>query len=221
MGLFGRGLKSVDASLPDGKWLATSRVLYESRIEGFYGSPETMASGGQEHYRISDYGTAMFFYAKSIDMLHTAYGYAQMAQRQPSAADLPIVDGYTASLALALRLHPEAPVADCVREVTHRLRSIASECDRVGLPPGVYRSGLDAMAQSAPHISLDDVLWTLLKTARREQAMGKTYKSEAAKKMAERPKAKRPQRPSKKFQNKSNTHHGDSLGQSGQQKGRR
>lgn len=51
--------------------------------------------------------------------------------------------------------------------------------------------------------------------------MGKTYKSEAAKKMAERPKAKRPERPSKKFQNNSNTHHGSSLGQSGQQSGKR
>jgi hypothetical protein len=150
----------VDASLSDGQWLAASKTLFDDRIHAFYGSPERMARGGEQHYRLFDYGTAMFFYAKSIDMLHTAYGFAHMAQRQPSSADLPIVDGYTASLGLALEFHPEAPVDACVREVTHRLRSISSECDRIGLPSGLYRSGLDSMAQSARHVSVDDVYWT-------------------------------------------------------------
>lgn len=151
---------SVDPGLLDGEWLAASEALFKRRIGGFYGSPETMARGGEEHYGLSDFGTAMFFYAKSIDMLHTAYGFAHMAQRQPSPADLAIVDGYTASLGVSLQLHPDAPVAACVREVTHRLRSISSECDRVGLPSDLYRGGLKSMAQSAPHVPVDDVFWS-------------------------------------------------------------
>jgi hypothetical protein len=100
------------------------------------------------------------FYAKSIDMLHSAYGFGAMAQRQPSPADMSIVDGYTASLGAGLRLHPDAPVRDCVREVTHRLRSISSECDRVGLPSNLYRAALETMASAAPHVAVDDVFWT-------------------------------------------------------------
>lgn len=167
MGIFGRrtsGRSStpdgVEASLPDGEWFGASRRLYEQRVKHFYGSPETMASGGAEFYGNGDFGTAMFFYAKSIDMLHTAYGFAQMAQRQPSPADVTIVDGFCNSLGVSLQMHPAAPVDECVREVTHRLRSISSECDRVGLPSNLYRQGLDAMASHAPNVRIDDILWT-------------------------------------------------------------
>lgn len=160
MGLFRRGPKTVDSTLPDGAWLAASEALFKQRIDSFYGSPETMSRGGEEHYQLSDYGTAMFFYAKSIDMLHTAYGFSQMAQRRPSVADLEIITGYTNSLAQALRLHPQAPVAGSVREVTHRLRSISSECDRAGLPSTAYRDGLESIAEHAPHVPVDDVYWT-------------------------------------------------------------
>lgn len=162
MSIFGDRSRAstVDGNLPDGEWFLASRALYEKRIEGFYGTPETMASGGQEHYQHGDYGTAMLFYAKSIDMLHTAYGFAAMAQRQPSPADIAIVDGYTAALGVALRLHPDAPVDECVREVTHRLRSISSECDRVGVPSNLYRAALETMASLAPHVRVDDIFWT-------------------------------------------------------------
>lgn len=160
MGLFSRGPKTVDASLPDAEWLAASEALYKKRIPSFYGSPETMAAGGEEHYGVADFGTAMFFYAKSIDMLHSAYGFSQMAGRRPSPADLPIVDGFTSALGAALETHPAAPVSYCVREVTHRLRSISTECDRVGASSDLYRSGLETIAVTAPHVSVDDVLWT-------------------------------------------------------------
>jgi hypothetical protein len=149
----------ADHSLSDPAWLGESRRIFESRIDGFYGSPETMAAGGREHYGCQDFGTAMLFYAKSIDMLHTAYGFSQMRARQPSPDDAAIVDGFSSSLGAALSLHPRAPVEECVREVTHRLRSISTECDRVGLPSGVYRSALDAIAMHAPHVPTDDVSW--------------------------------------------------------------
>lgn len=48
----------------------------------------------------------------------------------------------------------------------------------------------------------------------------KKYKSEAAKKIAEQRKPK-PQAQSKKFSGGSNPHHGASLGQSGQPRGKR
>jgi hypothetical protein len=161
VGIFGgRSPKIVDDSLPDGEWLAVSKQLFEKSIEPYYGSPETMARGGEEHYKNGNHGTAMFFFAKSIDMLHTAYGFSQMAKRRPSPADAPIVEGFTVVLALALRSHPEAPVAECVREVTHRLRSISTECDQLGLPSDLYRNALDSMARSAPHVPVDDVFWT-------------------------------------------------------------
>jgi hypothetical protein len=57
-------------------------------------------------------------------------------------------------------MHPDAPITDCIREVTHRLRSISTECTRLGLPPNLYQSGLDAIALYAPHVPTDDVLWT-------------------------------------------------------------
>jgi hypothetical protein len=150
----------VDPDLPDGAWWQASEEMYRERVEGFYGSPETIASGGEEHYLSGDFGTAVFFYAKAIDMLHTAYGFAEMARRQPSAADLTIVDGFCNSLGAAIDLHPAAPVDERVREVTHRLRSISSECDRVGLSSVLYRQGLGQIAAYAPDVPTDDVLWT-------------------------------------------------------------
>jgi hypothetical protein len=49
--------------------------------------------------------------------------------------------------------------------------------------------------------------------------MGKSYRSEAAKKLAEQRRKNAP-RESKKFKNGSNPHHGGSRGQSGQPKQR-
>jgi len=162
VGLFGnrKSPSVVDPELPDDQWLRASREAYERAIEQYYGSPEAMANGGEENYSADQFGIAMFFYAKSIDMLHTAYGFAQMAQRQPSPVDLGIVDGFVNSLGAALASHPEAPVDECVREVTHRLRSISTECDRVGLPSALYRRALNRLAETAPNVKTDDILWT-------------------------------------------------------------
>ncbi len=48
--------------------------------------------------------------------------------------------------------------------------------------------------------------------------MAKKYRSEAAKKLAQREVRQPPRRDSKKFQKGSNPHHGGSLGESGQQR---
>lgn len=148
----------IDHSLPDDEWLARSKARFEQMVKNYYGSCETIGQGGQECYGYGDFGTALFFYQKSIDVLHSMYLFGQMRNRQPSPADAWIVNGYTSSLGASLEMHPAAPVSDSVREVTHRLRTIASACEQVGLPSQLYREALKLMAQYAPHVKLDDVL---------------------------------------------------------------
>lgn len=116
-----------------------------------------MAEGGKLCYGYGDFGTALFFYQKSIDMLHTNYLFNQMRSRQPPAADNWVVEGYTNSLGASLAKLQAAPVDNSVREVTHRLRTIAAACEQVGLPSELYRGALKQMAIVAPHVKLDDV----------------------------------------------------------------
>lgn len=151
-------LEPIDNSLPDDEWLACSEARYQTMVQRYYGSPETMAEGGKPCYGFGDFGTALFFFQKSIDMLHTNYLFNQMCSRSPSAADAWIVDGYTSSLGVSLAMHMAALIDDSVREVTHRLRAIATTCERAGMPSEVYRGALRQMAIEAPNVKLDDVL---------------------------------------------------------------
>ena len=130
----------MDPSLADGEWLAASERLFKDRIDRFYGSPDSMANGGREHYGFGDFGTAMFFYAKSIDMLHTAYGFNHMQNRQPSPADASIIDGFVSALGASLSMHPNAPVSSMLLEMDTRLHEVAGECERLGLPADLYRN---------------------------------------------------------------------------------
>jgi hypothetical protein len=140
----------VDPQLPDDEWWLASNAAFEGRRGAYYGSPETMTQGGQVSYGVQDFGVATLFFAKAIDMLHTAYGFSGMSARQPSPADAAIVDGFTSALGASLAMHPNAPVDECIREVDHRLRSIVAECDRVGTPSALYRDSLDRIASYAP-----------------------------------------------------------------------
>lgn len=151
-------LEPIANSLQDGEWLAHSEARYKEMVQHRWGSCETVGEGGRERYGHGDFGTALFFYQKSIDMLHTNYLFNQMRSRQPSAADAWIVDGYTSALGASLAKHPAAPVDSSVREASLRLRTIASACERVGLPSQLYRDALDQIAIYAPHVKLDDVL---------------------------------------------------------------
>ena len=151
---------AVDPSLPDNEWLAASERVFRETIDSYYGTPDTMASGGEQRAALGDAGVALLFYRKSIDMLHTAYGFSQMQSRSPSRADDPIIGGFCTALEESLRQHPQAPAAETVREVTHRLRSISTTCQREGLDDSLYRAALDRMAAIAPDIAVDDILWT-------------------------------------------------------------
>jgi hypothetical protein len=59
VGIFGkRSPKVVDGSLADGPWLRASEEMFKASIEPYYGSPETMARGGEERYRLFDYASS-------------------------------------------------------------------------------------------------------------------------------------------------------------------
>lgn len=150
----------VDPSLEDGPWYAASVAEYERTVDSYYGSPETMAGGGSKAAAAGDSGVAMQFFRKSIDMLHTAYGFNQMSTRRPSSADSAFIDGFCAALEKSLVEHPGAPVDEHVREVTHRLRSISTACEQAGMSSAPYVTGLERLAVAAPAVPTDDVRWT-------------------------------------------------------------
>jgi hypothetical protein len=158
MGLFGIGNRSkagrsaiviVDQSLPDRDWLAESSRLYEATVANHYGTPETMAAPGRDHYGHNNFGVAMFFFAKAVDMLQTAYCFGQMQNRQPSPGDVWIIDGYCNSLGAALSLHPDAPVGESARYTLGMIRSIGAECQRVGVPDALYAAACDRISFDA------------------------------------------------------------------------
>ena len=148
-----------DPTLTDAEWLAICEGRFRGTVDPYYGSPESLAEGGKDRYDHQDFGTAIFFFQKSIDLLHTNYLFGQMKDRQPSPADTWIVNGYLSALGASLSLHPGAPVDQSVREVTHRLRTISSACERTGATPALYLNALAQLADTAPSVNVDDVLW--------------------------------------------------------------
>jgi hypothetical protein len=149
----------VSPGLTDGEWFGQSERAYRATIEPYYGSPETMARGGDERAAEGDDGVALFFYRKSIDILHTAYCVNRMEAREPSHQDAAILSGFCHSLEKTVRDHPEAPIAESVREVTHRLRSITTECESRGVDATLYRATLERLVGVAPNVPLDGVRW--------------------------------------------------------------
>lgn len=147
----------VEASLPDDTWFRTSEQVYERTWRDHAGSPETFAEAGKLHYGYQNFGVALLFFRKAIDLMHTLYG--DMSRRQPSPKDLSITSGFVSSLGAALALHPEAPVDESVREVTHRLRTISSACRRTGISADLYLNALQEIARESPKVRIDDILW--------------------------------------------------------------
>jgi hypothetical protein len=143
------GTAAIGHSLPDDEWLAESRRIFDATIDQHYGSPESMAEPAKKHYGHQNFGVAMFFYGKSIDMLQTAYGFSGMADRQPSPADAWIVDGYVSSIGAGLAMHPNAPVAESATTTIGLLQDIAAECERVGAPHQLYSNAAEQVAFEA------------------------------------------------------------------------
>jgi|tagenome__1003787_1003787.scaffolds.fasta_scaffold20735017_4 hypothetical protein len=156
---FSRGPKIVDATLPDRDWSAQSAAAYNREVAKHYGTPETMAEGGRLHLRAGDTGLAVYLLCKSIDMLHTAYGFLEMRERLPGPADAPIIEDFLDAVGKSLKAHPAADLDEPVREVTHRLRSIAHLCEERSLPSAFYRDAHDRLGRIAPQVPTDDLLW--------------------------------------------------------------
>ena len=164
MGLFSKKQQKpamsqrVDPSLPDGEWMAASSNTYQANIEPYYGSPETMAQGANDCLAIDDVGTALFFYRKSIDILHSQYLCIDPPRRDPNDADAAIVNGFVSTLRSVKSDHPSAPVDETVREVTHRFRTIAGHYQRLGVAPDLYLNALNEMPSIAPEVDISTVL---------------------------------------------------------------
>jgi hypothetical protein len=113
-----------------------------------------MGAPGRDHYNHHNFGVAMLFFGKAIDMLQTAYCHGQMEERQPSPADAWIVDGYTSAIGASLSMHPQAAVGESARYTLNMLQIIADECDRVGTPSKLYRGAIDNVSWEArSHLS--------------------------------------------------------------------
>jgi|SRR5882757_7106756 len=158
MGIFRRS-PAVRANLTDAEWWADAEQQYEKCWRTYLGSPETFAGGGGRFYSKQEFAVAALLCQKAVDLMHTHYVFSSMRDRQPAPRDLAIIDGYLSSLGASLSLHPEAPVAGSVREVTHRLRTIASACQHVGISDTLYQQALIQLGNTAPHINVDDIFW--------------------------------------------------------------
>jgi hypothetical protein len=169
MGWFSRASREPenfnDPLLDDAAWISAGESRYSSLISNHYGSPDTIAAGGQQRNRLADPASAMFFYQKSIDTLHSIYvcGFGDPSpagwSRQPSARDLGIVDAYLQTLREVRSLRPSAPVGASVMEVTHRLRTISTTFKRYGLDDAPYHQRLGTLGQLAPDVDVSGVFW--------------------------------------------------------------
>jgi hypothetical protein len=170
MGLFRRTAKEPvnydDPALNDGSWLSAGEAEYRSLIVNHYGSPDTIAAGGDQRRFVGDQASALFFYQKAIDTLHSIYvcGFGDSGpaswSRQPSDRDFSIVDRYLDTLREVRGMRPGAPVKNSVTEVTHRLRTISSQFRNYDLPAGPYLSRLDNLARIAPDVDVSRVFWS-------------------------------------------------------------
>jgi hypothetical protein len=148
----------VEPGLPDVPWLVESRRAAAVIADAVQPSPEGVGEAAKERFGCQQFGAAMVLYGKALDLIHTDYLVLNMQHRQPSTADTWIVDGFVVAVGASVALHPGAPVDDEVREGTHRLRTIAAMCERVGASSFLYRNALDQLEINAPHVRTDDIL---------------------------------------------------------------
>lgn len=170
MGLFGRAKREPvnydDPLLDDQAWLSAGAARYDRLIVSHYGSPDTIAAGGDERTEQSDCGAALFFYQKAIDTLHSIYvcGFNDSGpaswSRQPSSRDHMILDRYLGALRSVRSVRPSAPVDASVREVTHRMRAISTQFQKYRLDHSPYANRLALLAQSAQDVDVSDIFWT-------------------------------------------------------------
>jgi hypothetical protein len=151
----------MDDDVTDIDWWSHAEQQYEECWREFVGSPESFRAGANWLYGNGEFGAAALMFQKAIDLLHTVYCSPSIffprepaATRQPSSADLPIIDGYSSALGATLALHPDAPVGRSITEVTHRLTDIFFTCKRAGIPAGLYGNALRELEPTARRYGL-------------------------------------------------------------------
>ena len=140
-------------------WLAEGERRFADDVPAHYGSPESIAAGGMLALERDDTASALFFFQKAIDLLHTLYVSSRMQRRKPGPRDGALLDLYTRALRNVREVEPGADVSDSVREVTHRLRTISTACRDVGTDPSRYLDALTGLAAIAPDVDVRTVLW--------------------------------------------------------------
>lgn len=155
-----------DPAQDDASWLSSAENRYKSSVSNHFGSPDTIAAGGDQSMRGRDPACALFFYQEAIDTLHSIYvcGFNDTGpgswSRQPSEWDLSIIDRYFEALSSVRALRPGAPVEQSVMEVTHRMRAISTQFRSYGLDASSYLARLDQLARLAPDVDVAGVFWT-------------------------------------------------------------
>jgi len=109
--------------------------------------------------RPQDWATAFERCVTAVGRLHDVYVLEQFRNRQPSAADKPIISALTYSLRALRGNDARRDVSDDVRGATHRLRTISTAADTAGLDSSLYREGLQRLAQVAPDVDVSNVPW--------------------------------------------------------------
>ena len=167
MGLFDRRQRIEenfnDPLIPDNEWLAAGESRFNSLLSRHYGSPDTIADGGDQRRNMGDLTAALHFYAKAIDTLDSIYVCAgeepDSWSREPSAEDIGIVDRYIATLRQIRDARPAALPNRSVLEVTGRIRRISSKFRRHGLNSAEYVRRLDDLAAVAPEVDVSGLYW--------------------------------------------------------------
>ena len=121
--------------------------------------PEKAAEAAQLAYGNQEWRKALALYVKSVDRLHDFYVFEEFRNRQPSPGDAWMVRGVTKALGVLRQLEPEVDVAEPVREVTHRLRTICTAVEEAGGNPVLYANVLDEVGRLTPDVDVSDVLW--------------------------------------------------------------
>lgn len=116
--------------------------------------PEVAAEAAQAAYLRHQWFEALLLYVKAVDRLHDFYVFEEFRNRQPSPADTWIVQGVTKALAAARDAEPRLNVTEPVREVAHRLRTIAGAVERSGGNPILYVTVLQEVDELVSDVDL-------------------------------------------------------------------
>ena len=157
MGLFSK--KKLDPALEAQQRAEESIRAREAMFSFDPRGPAIAVQEAQDAVRRGDHELAFARAVKSVDRLHDFYVFERFRNREPSPADLPMVDAVVSTLTGLRQAQPDALVKEGVTEATHRLRSISTAIDERGGDSSRYRAGLDELARLAPDIDVSGVFW--------------------------------------------------------------